>query len=69
VNASGISYYGAGENVAYNSTVNKAHSALMASAGHKANIMSADFTHIGIGIVWDESKGVLYFTQWFAKLK
>ncbi len=69
VNASGISYSGAGENIAYNSSVGSAHSMLMGSAGHRANILHTDFTHIGIGIVWDEDEGVFYITQWFAKFR
>ena len=69
VNASGISYSGAGENIAYNSSVSSAHSMLMGSSGHRANILNTDFTHIGIGIEWDESEGVFYITQWFAKFR
>ena len=69
VNASGISYYGAGENIAYNSSVSSAHSQLMGSSGHRANILNTDFTHIGIGIEWDEEEGVFYITQWFAKFR
>ncbi len=59
-----ISYVQAGENIAGNQTVQNAHNALMNSPGHRKNILSPDFTHIGIGI----KKGGQYgnmFTQMF----
>ncbi len=59
----GISYRTAGENIALNSSVEKAHTALMNSEGHRANILNPKFTHIGIGIV--SKGGSLYFTQEF----
>lgn len=59
----GISYRTAGENIALNSSVEKAHTALMNSEGHRANILNPNFTHIGIGIV--SKGGSLYFTQEF----
>lgn len=60
----GISYRGAGENIACNQTVARAHEALMNSPGHRANILSTDFTHIGIGIVQGGQCGSMY-TQMF----
>ncbi|WCK52388.1 CAP domain-containing protein [Aneurinibacillus sp. Ricciae_BoGa-3] len=47
----GISYQTAGENIAGNQTVSAAHTALMNSAGHRANILNGSFTQVGIGIV------------------
>lgn len=47
----GIRYRYAGENLAGASTVERAHSSLMNSPGHRANILNPNFTHIGIGIV------------------
>ncbi|MFA8437301.1 CAP domain-containing protein [Bacillaceae bacterium YX66] len=47
----GISYRTAGENLAGNQTVEKAHNALMNSDGHRANILNANYTEVGIGIV------------------
>ena len=47
----GISYRYAGENIAKNSSVAKAHTALMNSEGHRKNILNSNFTSIGIGIV------------------
>jgi uncharacterized protein YkwD len=56
-----------GENVAYNSTTEKAHKALLQSRGHRKNI-EGDFTHMGIGIERDNT-GRLYVTQFFIKIK
>lgn len=60
----GISYRSAGENIACNQSVTAAHQALMNSEGHRANILNADFTHIGIGIVDGGPCGKM-FTQQF----
>lgn len=59
-----IRYIKAGENIAGNQTVQAAHDALMKSPGHRANILSADYTHIGVGIVEGGSYGNM-FTQMF----
>ena len=66
IQASGVSYRTAGENIALYNNVEKAQAALMNSEGHRANILNSSFTRIGIGIVWNESKGAYYITQWFA---
>jgi len=47
----GITYRTAGENLAGNSSVTSAHTGLMNSSGHRANILNANFTKIGIGII------------------
>jgi uncharacterized YkwD family protein len=60
----GISYNTAGENIAGNSSVSAAHTALMNSAGHRANILKSTFTHVGIGIVKGGQYGMM-FTQMF----
>jgi uncharacterized YkwD family protein len=62
----GIVYTAAGENIACNQTVEKAHEALMNSTGHRANILSKDYTHIGIGIVDGGPCGKM-FTQMFIR--
>ncbi len=64
---SGISYRSAGENIARYGSVAKAHVGLMNSEGHRKNIMG-NFTHVGIGIVWDNDKNAYCITQWFATL-
>ncbi len=59
----GISYSAAGENIAMHSSVKGAHDALMNSSGHRANILSQNFSKVGLGF-YQEGKS-LYVTQWF----
>lgn len=59
----GITYMAAGENIAINYSVPSAHQAFMNSAGHKANVLSRDYTEVGIGIIHAGSK--LYVTEEF----
>lgn len=40
-----------GENVAYNSDIDNTHARLMASAGHRANILDPRFSVVGFGVV------------------
>ncbi|MEW6623873.1 MAG: CAP domain-containing protein [Bacillota bacterium] len=54
VRDAGIPYRQVGENLAKTSNVQKAHMLLMASEGHRNNILSPHFTHIGIGIAPDQ---------------
>lgn len=61
---SGSRFTASAENVATASTIEEAHQALMASPGHRANILSTKYNAAGIAIV--ESKGNLYVTQDFA---
>lgn len=63
----GITYNAAGENIACNQTVQAAHEALMNSPGHKANILSKDYTHIGIGIVNGGPCGKMFTQQFIGK--
>lgn len=49
--AAGISFRGAGENLALAPNVGAVHRGLMNSDGHRANILRREFTHIGIGVV------------------
>ncbi|AIS52736.1 SCP-like extracellular [Thermoanaerobacter kivui] len=56
----GIKYYAAGENIALNSDVIKAHYSLMNSDGHRANILNPYYNKIGIGVVKNkEGNGVI----------
>lgn len=48
-----------GENVALNASVEDAHRRLMASPGHRRNILSATFSVVGIGVVRGESSWFL----------
>lgn len=60
----GITYRAAGENLAGAPTVERAHTSLMNSAGHRANILNPSYTHVGIGIVDGGPYGKM-FTQMF----
>ncbi len=59
----GISYRSAGENIAMGQrTPSEVVSAWMNSPGHRANILNASYTRIGVGHVFDGN----YWTQMFA---
>ena len=61
----GISYHYAGENIAYGQrTPEEVVGAWMNSAGHRANIMSENFTTIGIGY-YQTANGTKYWSQLF----
>ena len=60
----GVTYRYAGENLAGAGSVESAHTNLMNSAGHRANILNVNYTHIGIGIV-DGGRYGKMFTQHF----
>jgi uncharacterized YkwD family protein len=62
--ADGVTYRYAGENLAGAPTVDRAHSGLMNSSGHRANILNVNYTHIGIGAVSGGPYGMM-FTQMF----
>lgn len=47
----GIIFTSAGENLALSPNVSIAHDGLMNSPGHRANILSTDFGHVGIGVI------------------
>ena len=58
----GITYASAGENIAMGySTPEAVVNAWMNSSGHRANILSAKYTTLGVGFVPDGG----YWTQWF----
>lgn len=59
----GISYMYAGENLAQNTTADKAFQAWMNSEGHKKNIMNPQFTELGVGIA--SMDGSNMYTQMF----
>lgn len=62
--SAGITYSYAGENIAGAPSVQSAHTALMNSPGHRANILNPNYTRIGIGIDTGGSYGMM-FTQEF----
>lgn len=60
----GVSYRYAGENLAGAPTVDSAHTNLMNSPGHRANILNSNFTKVGIGVVSGGPYGKM-FVQMF----
>ena len=61
----GIKYMAAGENIAMGQpTSASVMNSWMNSAGHKANILSKNFTEIGVGVAKSKN-GTLYWTQQF----
>lgn len=59
-----VSYRGSGENIAWGqSSPEKVMEAWMNSEGHRANILNASFTSIGVG--YNQVNGVNYWTQLF----
>lgn len=77
--AAGYDWTGYGENIAYISgsgaatvdarDVEQLHSMLMNSPGHRANILSANFTEVGIGITQGDYKGrpAIFVTEDFGR--
>jgi len=60
----GVAWRTTGENIAYGyDSPESVMKGWMNSAGHRANILNADFDSIGIGVV--SQNGVLYWTQIF----
>jgi len=61
----GISYRAAGENIAMGQTSpQQVMQGWMNSPGHRANILNASFTQIGVGIA-QNAQGRYYWTQQF----
>jgi uncharacterized protein YkwD len=67
LNYVGYRYAGAAENIGYGAaSAAQIVSLWMNSAGHRANILNASYTSIGVAVQADQW-GVLYFTQVFGK--
>jgi len=62
MNAAGIGFVVAGENLAYAPNVEVAHQGLMNSPGHRANILRPEFGRVGIGVIRSQAQGEM-FTQ------
>jgi hypothetical protein len=59
------------ENVVRATAVGEAHAALMNSPGHRANVMSPQATHVGIGVAFGSEVGghrELFVTQLFIRV-
>ncbi len=65
----GVSYRAAGENIAAGQySPEAAVEAWMSSPGHKQNILNAEFTSLGVGVVKGGEYGI-YWAQEFARFK
>lgn len=63
--SAGVNYRGAGENIAYGQqSPEQVMESWMNSSGHRANILNANFTSIGVGH-YKNAAGVNYWTQLF----
>jgi uncharacterized YkwD family protein len=63
----GVKYLQAGENIAGNQSVQNAQNALMNSPGHRKNILSPNFTHIGLGIQKGGPYGNMFSQMFISK--
>lgn len=59
MDAAGIRYTTAGENLALAPTLTLVHTGLMNSPGHRANILRAEFGRVGLGIVDGGVRGIM----------
>jgi uncharacterized protein YkwD len=57
--AGGVSFLNAGENLALAPTIRLAHSNLMNSPGHRANILNQSFGRLGIGVLDGGIRGLM----------
>jgi uncharacterized protein YkwD len=62
--AAGLTYRAAAENIAWAGDTVQAHTALMNSPGHRANLLNPALQRIGIGIV-QKGSGSVMVTQLF----
>ena len=51
--AAGIRFSRLAENIAVNRNVEEAEAALLRSPGHRMNLLSPDFTRLGVGVAFD----------------
>ncbi|MBU5592277.1 serine protease [Clostridium sp. MSJ-4] len=64
-----INFVQAGENIAGNQSVENAENSLMNSPGHRQNILSPNYTHIGIGIKDGGPYGKMFSQMFISKPK
>jgi len=62
----GVSYLSAGENIARSRSVQHSNAAFLSSEGHRRNMLSRSYTHVGIGVVTD-SNGFVTVTEIFVR--
>jgi uncharacterized protein YkwD len=57
----------ASENLVLSTGARKAHDSLMNSPSHRRNMLDPDLTQVGIGAALDQSQGLFYITQCYAR--
>ena len=62
----GASFSSAGENIARSRSVHHSNAAFLSSAGHRRNMLSSTFTHVGIGVVVN-AQGFVTVTEIFVR--
>jgi uncharacterized protein YkwD len=65
--AAGVDYKIAGENIAIDSSPKMGHYMFMNSPAHRANILNANMTHVGIGVARAADAGEYFMTQIFIR--
>jgi uncharacterized protein YkwD len=63
--AAGLHYVHASENLALSTGPERAHENLLNSPSHRRTLLDPQLTHLGVGVVRDPGKGILYITQVF----
>jgi len=61
----GIAYQFAGENIAFVQSETEAMDGFLKSPDHRANILSPDYTRIGVGIIVTHGYGTIYVQEFF----
>jgi uncharacterized protein YkwD len=73
IESKGITWYGAGEIIAWNTeagfadSASAANASWLASAGHKAIVLSTSYNYVGVGLAIDASSGHRIWTAVFMK--
>ena len=62
----GVKYLSAGENIARSRSVYHSNAAFLSSEGHRRNMLSSTYTHVGIGVVTD-ANGFVTVTEIFVR--
>lgn len=62
----GIEYISANENIARNRSIYHSDAAFLSSEGHRRTMLSAAYTHVGIGVISDEY-GFVTVTEIFVR--
>ena len=66
LNTFGVSFRFAGENIARSRSVQHSNAAFLSSEGHRRNMLSSSYTHVGIGVVTNEY-GFVTVTEIFVR--